>query len=331
MAPNVLDLHSKLRAAKKKAVEYFFLLLMTILFFSGIILVIASATWHLGEVPRDIGISMLVAGTVGLGVELFSRREMEKVLGELIEEKLILSTGEQFGTIEAALQNVDRQTRSDAESLRRSQEEVLPKLDELRTLAVRGGDLLDMGVNRLTRRRQEWLLQDFIQKAEPGSTIRVLALCLNTLANNSGRDLFKRKLREGCHIKLLLLDPREEAMLEERARQENRTTEEEIREFIDGLASGTPSTRVLCSNSPPRGIQAVSNWLITIHCQVAFWSTTARSCSSDSTFMAAAVINARTWSSKASRMGSTSSSGSTSSPFGREALRPLTGARRKNP
>jgi hypothetical protein len=237
MAPNDNDLRSKLRALRKKLVQYLFLLLMSILFGSGLVLVIIAARLYPPEVWRDIGIAMLIAGTVGLGVELFSRREMEKVLGDLIEEKLTQWTGERLALIEAALGNLDQQVRSEAQALQRVQEDVFPRLKEIRDL-VRESALQDLGLKRLSLRRENTLLTEFIKKAEPGSTIRILALCLNSLANNFGKDLLKEKMQEGCQIRLLLLDPSVDAVLEERARQENRKSAEDIQEFKERVRAG---------------------------------------------------------------------------------------------
>jgi hypothetical protein len=232
MSPNEM-LRSSLRELREKLVRFWFLFLMTLLSVLGfgLVLVIHYASWPLGEAWRDIGISMLIAGTVGLGVELFCRKEMERVLGDLIEERVVQSTGDRFTALETRLQDVDRQARLDAQNLLDLQGGVLPSLEVIRNLVVRESGLQEVGLKRLSRHREDNLLQEFIERATPGSTIRVLALCLNSLANNPGRDLFKRKLREGCHIRLLLLDPNECAALEERARQENRTTEEDIRAF----------------------------------------------------------------------------------------------------
>lgn len=233
MPPNDRDLRSTLRKLHKKATQYLFFLVMTAFFCIGLILVITTAAWHLGEVWRDIGISMLIAGTVGLGVELFSRKEMEGVLGELIEEKLAESTADRLASLETALLAVDRQTRLDIEDLRQLQQSVLPRLDGIRDLVGRESGLLEVGVQRLSRRRNDKLVYEMIKSAAAGSSIRVLGLCLNTLASNTGRDLLRRKVQEGCRIRLLLLDPSEDAVLEERARQENRTTDEDILEFKD--------------------------------------------------------------------------------------------------
>jgi hypothetical protein len=219
---------SILLSLRRKVVQISFLYLMTTFVGLGLILVILRAA-HFGEVLRDFGISLLVAGTVGLGVELVARREMEKVLGDLTGEKVSQYTGE----LQSALQKIDQQARIDSEKFHHAQEDALSKLEELRTLVARVNGLHEAGVRRLSPRREDNLLLDFIAKAEPGSTIRILALCLNTLANNTGRDLFKRKLREGCQIRMLLLDPDANTMLDERARQENRKTDEDIREFND--------------------------------------------------------------------------------------------------
>jgi hypothetical protein len=182
MTADEVKLLSSQRKLRRRVIQYLFLFLMALLSCAGLVLIFNYAPWHLGEAWRDIGISMLIAGTVGLGVELSARKEMERVLGDLIEEKIARGTSDRFAAIEAAL----------------------PKLEEIRDLVVRESGLQDAGVQRLSSRREDHLLQGFIERAAPGSTIRVMALCLNTLANNRGRDLFKRKLQEGCHIRLLL-------------------------------------------------------------------------------------------------------------------------------
>jgi uncharacterized protein DUF5919 len=209
MTTSEVKLLSSQRKIRKKLVRLLFFLPMMALSGIGLLLIFLYVPWHLGEVWRDIGISLLIAGTVGLGVELSARREMERALGDLIEEKLAQATSDRFAALETAL----------------------PRLDEIRDLVVRESGLQDAGVKRLSLHREDNLLQEFVERAAPGSTIRVMAICLNTLANHRGRDLFKRKLQEGCRIRLLLLDPDDSTALEERARQENRTSDEELREF----------------------------------------------------------------------------------------------------
>lgn len=209
MTTNDANLLSSQRKMRGRLVRLLFYLPMMAFSCAGLILIFNYAPWHLGEAGRDIGISLLIAGTVGLGVELSARREMERALGDMIEEKLAQATSARFTALETAL----------------------PKLDEIRELVVRKSGLQEAGLKRLSSRREDNLLQELIGKAAPGSSIRVMAICLNTLANNTGEDLFKRKLQEGCRIRLLLLDPDDSAALEERARQENRSSEAELREL----------------------------------------------------------------------------------------------------
>lgn len=188
-------LQANLRQLYQQIVTYLFLLLMSAFLLTGIVLIQrAGADTH--ELLRDIGIGLFVAGTVGLGVEFFVRREMEKEFRAGIDESV------------KELQEIQATTSDN--------------VDEIRHL-LWNNNLREMGVRQIYSSRDKAEFVKWLANAVPGSTVRLMALCLNP-ATVSER-LLERKLREGCRIKLLLLDPYS-APLDQRAHEEARGREE---------------------------------------------------------------------------------------------------------
>ena len=150
--------------------RYRFLIVGQLTFLSGLGLLIAAELagsrlqeWSHGAL-RDLGTSLLIAGTVGLIVELYTRREGEKVLRRLMDDVI---------------------------------EERVFHNTKLRSL----------GLKQMCIDRSQLDFMRSIQGTAPGGEIRLLAMCMNELANNKAQRMLAEKLEQGCCVRLLLLDP----------------------------------------------------------------------------------------------------------------------------
>lgn len=155
----------------------YFLLLMVLMTFAGFALIVFGR--ELGEVVRDVGISLLIAGTVGLGVELYNRSHGEELLTQLIRDAVQNLTGPKFDRLLDLIQH-----------------------DSLRELGVR-----KIFLNRLTND-----FVDYIRQARPSTEIRLLGISMSKLADRDVQEMIIDKLRSGCRFKWLLLDPDSEAV-----------------------------------------------------------------------------------------------------------------------
>ncbi|MEA2559381.1 MAG: hypothetical protein QOH06_885 [Acidobacteriota bacterium] len=203
-----------------KVVTHRFLLMMTFFFFSGLLLIRKADS---GDLMRDIGIGLFVAGTVGLGVEWFVRKEMEMEFRAGFDESI--------------------------EKLRDLQADASTRVDEIRHL-LWNNNLREMGVRQIYASRDKAEFVEWLTSAVPGSTVRLMALCLNPATVSD--KLILKKLRQGCKIKLLLLDPYS-SPLDQRAREEAQGKEETFKarvrqwaathqEFIDNLEPDLPGS-----------------------------------------------------------------------------------------
>lgn len=161
----------------QKLRNLYFLFLMVVMTFAGIALIVFGR--DLGEVVRDLGISLLIAGTVGLAVELYNRRRGEELLTQLIRDAVQNLTGPQFDRLVSLIQH-----------------------DSLRELGVR-----KIFLNRLTND-----FVDYVRQARPNSEIRLLGISMSKLADRDVQEMIIDKLRSGCRFKWLLLDPDSEAV-----------------------------------------------------------------------------------------------------------------------
>ncbi len=153
-------------------VKYRFLILAMVIFFAGLLLLIFAE--ELGEVWRDLGISFIVAATVGLGVEFYTRREAERV----VEDKL--------GQVIEAL--------------------MWPRLLVLQDL-IQNNSLRALGVKQVYIDRLKLDFLHYIRDAQPGCEVRLMGICMNRLANQEAQAILRERLNSGCSVKLLLLEP----------------------------------------------------------------------------------------------------------------------------
>lgn len=175
---------------KKRLWRYRFLILALSLILAGVLLDFFHSHLPLPDLAGHIGIALLIAGTVGLGLELYTRKEFLEVVAETMDEVIRSSP---LGS----------------------------RLDELKGILMAGIDLRSLGVNRLEVNRRALDFASILKQAAPESEIKILGICLMSLDDARIRHILAEKLRAGCSIKILLLDPTSRAV-EERAVDERR-------------------------------------------------------------------------------------------------------------
>jgi hypothetical protein len=157
---------------------------------------------------RDLGIALMVAGTVGIGAELATREEAMELVEDVVRESF--------------------------------QKVVEPKLDELGSL-IRSDNFRILGVKDVFPDRSEHSCQRYLDETPPGNEIRLLGISMGYLASRDIQGDIRKKLEAGCTVKLLLLDLNSK-YLEKRAIEEARqleNTPEEEQKLIDAFQRDT--------------------------------------------------------------------------------------------
>jgi hypothetical protein len=205
-------------------IRYRFLFIMTTLFFTGILMIVkAVPDTRSGDLMTEFGIGLFIAGTVGLGVEFFARKEMQSELRLLVEDTVCEPVMELVG-------QGDERTQDKIDKMQEFQGSVSTRIDEIRFL-LWNNNLRELGVREVHTDRDKADFRRWLASARPGSTIRLMALCLNPATTNWNERLIRGKLLEGCTIRLLLLDPYS-PFLDQRAHEEEPKTEEPFKERV---------------------------------------------------------------------------------------------------
>jgi hypothetical protein len=182
---------------REVVLRYRFLFLAVLLFSAGVVLEVVS--WKTGaEVVGHFAVALLIAGSAGLGLELYTRKEFLRLVDESLKDVIERST-------------------------------LAAKIEELKGLTEAGRAVSSAGVNRVHMSREPISFSQVLERAEPNTEIRILGICLLSLART--QHLLEKKLEAGCSIKILLLDPECKAV-EERAADEGRPYAE-VREEIE--------------------------------------------------------------------------------------------------
>ena len=179
--------------------RYKFLVLTLVVGAVGALLILYHRNLPSPEVSRDFGIALFAAGTVGVAVELLTRRQFR----ELVNDEL-----------SSAVNN----------SL------LGRKLDEVLARGSLGGDLRELGVRRIHADRNAINFLDVIDDADPGTELRFLGVCLAGFVGRNTQVHLEKKLREKCRIRLLIIDPACDAV-RWRAAEEDRAPETVKREI----------------------------------------------------------------------------------------------------
>lgn len=176
------------------------------------------------HLSRDLGIALMVAGTVGIGAEFVTRKEAMELIEDVVRESL--------------------------------QEVVEPKLDELGGL-IRSDHFRILGVKDVFPERSEHSCQEYLEEAVPGSEIRLLGISMGYLASKDIQRDIEHKLGAGCTVKLLLLDLDSKHLLTraiEEARQSASTPGEEkkaIKAFLSDAKLWRPVYENFSGTLPP--------------------------------------------------------------------------------
>jgi hypothetical protein len=198
MTEKQITIITQLRSALHR---YQFVILTMLIGGFGAALIVYQGKFQASDGARDFGIALFAAGTIGLAVEFYTRRQFR----DLVKEDL-------RGAVDTS--------------------SLSAKLDDMLTLISLGGDLRELGVRRIHRNRNAIDFSHLIEEAEAGTELRLLGVCLAGFMDRQSQVLIEKKLREGCRARFLILDPASDAV-GIRAIEENRTYED-IRKDIGG-------------------------------------------------------------------------------------------------
>lgn len=153
------------------------------------------------DIARDFGIALFAAGTIGLAVELHTRRTFRALLRE------------------------DFRNAIDASSLAQM-------LADVFAVGSLTADLRELGVRRFYRTREHIKFAELIEKADSGTELLFLGVGLSGFVDRNTQGVIENKLSHNCSVKFLVLDARSDAVAEHGAAENRRT--EDIKKDIEG-------------------------------------------------------------------------------------------------
>lgn len=174
---------------KSILLRYRFIIMSLIVSMGGFLLILLKERMPFSDIARDFGLAFLTAGTIGLTVEFYTRRQFEALVVDRIGDALEASS-------------------------------ITSRLDGINELLLLGNELRSLGLMKIHLTRPDDLSR-FIQAADPETEIRLLGVCMMSLTGDPTQKLLQRKLEEGCIIRLLTLDSESE-FVRQRAIEEGR-------------------------------------------------------------------------------------------------------------
>lgn len=186
---------SVLSQLKSLLLRYRFIIMALIMAMIGFLLIAFGEKLPHGEIWRDFGIALLTAGTLGIGVEFYTRRQFETLVSDRILEAIEGSS--------------------------------LPlKLDALNHLLSLGNEMTSLGLRRIHTISSPAIdFYSLLDAADEGTEIRLLGVCMMSFTNGPMQMLFHKKLAQGCTIKFLTMDSESE-FVKLRAAEEERSLED---------------------------------------------------------------------------------------------------------
>jgi hypothetical protein len=160
---------------KRLLLQYRFIIISLFVSMSGFLLILLKERMPFSDIARDFGLAFLTAGTIGLTVEYYTRRQFEALVVDRMGEALEACS-------------------------------ITSRLAGINELLFLGNELRSLGLRKIHLTRPDDLLP-FIQAAGGDTEIRLLGVCMMSLTSHPAQDLLQRKLEEGCFIRLLTLDP----------------------------------------------------------------------------------------------------------------------------
>jgi hypothetical protein len=189
---------SVLSQLKSLLLRYHFIIMALVMVMLGFLLITYGKDLSHGETWRDFGIAFLTAGTLGIGVEFYTRKQFETLIADRILEAIEGSS-------------------------------VPPKLDDLTNLLSLGNEMTSLGLRKIHKSNAPAIdFYGLLEAADEGTEIRLLGVCMMSFTNGPIQSLLHAKLAQGCTIKFLTMDSDSEfvklrAMEEERSLEDIRT------------------------------------------------------------------------------------------------------------
>ena len=175
---------------RKRALKYLLLLISAAVTLIGILLLVFAHSSPWPEITTHMGIALTTAGTVGIAIDIFTRKEFEIIVRDSFVSAYDKSV-------------------------------ISQKLSELFSLVTMAEDFRNLGIKNVYNERNDDRAIEIIKDAAPGSTIKLLGTCLRGFTAVGTQRTFTKKLIEGCKIELLVLDS-ESDFVRQRAKEEGR-------------------------------------------------------------------------------------------------------------
>jgi hypothetical protein len=195
---------NSLAQLKSALLRYRFILMALVMAMAGFLLIVFRDQLPHSEYWRDFGIAILTAGTIGLVVEFYTRRQFETLIADSI---------------------LDAIERSSLNNRLNDINQLLSFGNEQNRLLSLGNELTSLGLRKIHTVRSNIDFGSFLDEAERESEIRLLGVSMMSFTSDRMRTHIQKKLDEGCKIKLLILDS-ESAFVQGRAVEEGRGYED---------------------------------------------------------------------------------------------------------
>lgn len=226
---------------RNKAFSRLFMLVGVFLFLGGVVVLVACQAFLrdgvLRSVLTNVASALILAGTIIVAYEYYMRKEFLAHIQEAVRQALDTS-------------------------------DLTKRVTELDKLISLTNDLRPFGLQKVYRSRMEIDVRQLIASATAGREIKMLGTALMCLNPWEMQQVIIDKLKEGCTIKLLSLNPKSD-FVKQRAREELRDVDEiqhvlqntcEISEsFISTLPNDLRSKITLLHYDAPPTCFLVSN------------------------------------------------------------------------
>jgi hypothetical protein len=171
--------------------KFIIIVLLTILV--GGILMMTHERWRAPAFVRDLGSALLTAGVIGGAVEFYTRHEFRSLV--VAELKEVVETSGLTARVNAL------------ESLPAKVDALGENVEALHQLVPLSTAIAQQGIRRIHPNRHGIDFRAVIEGCQPGEQIRLLGVCMADFANQLMYDLLRKKLGQGCSVRLLILNP----------------------------------------------------------------------------------------------------------------------------
>ena len=187
---------------KWSALKYKLVLISIFIITAGIALLLTAHKFpsNIVDLVKEIGIALTAAGTVGITIDIFTRKQFEDIIQD-----------------------------SFASAYKDS--EIPSKLDDLFSLVKMANNFRDLGIKNIYDERNDDRALEIIKEARKGSKIQLLGTCLRSFTGAATQKMFREKMQQGCTFELLVLNA--DSQFVDQRKEEEGETNPEIKNSIE--------------------------------------------------------------------------------------------------